>query len=287
MPGRQLGSASLEETVMSLSVSDLHQPEPGEARRVGVVRRPRKRLPGFTLIELLVVISIIALLIAILLPALSAAREAARQTQCASNQRQIILSTVTWAVDNNGSLPPFRLTSTTPYRVTMDAWAQMAMYRWEGGNRFVLNHGLLHEQDYFSEPGGFYCPSAKLDMLKYDRQPQPIGSEPYVGPNSPANFVQSSYMFNPLRSPPPNLAYVKFQELDDLGSGDLFTMDTPRFGSHTMGVDGNSHSMGWNRGDGDGSVRFINDAYLHDYLETNTHSNVTYRDFFNQVNENY
>lgn len=60
---------------------------------------------GFTLIELLVVISIIALLIALLLPALNEAKQQAYQVTCLSNLKQIGLSMVTYAQDNEGYYP--------------------------------------------------------------------------------------------------------------------------------------------------------------------------------------
>jgi prepilin-type N-terminal cleavage/methylation domain-containing protein/prepilin-type processing-associated H-X9-DG protein len=60
---------------------------------------------GFTLIELLVVIAIIAILAAILFPVFAKAREKARQTQCLSNQRQIVLALQMYAQDNSEMLP--------------------------------------------------------------------------------------------------------------------------------------------------------------------------------------
>ena len=68
--------------------------------------RHTSRHDAFTLIELLVVISIIALLIALLLPTLAQAREAANNVACASNQKQMILATLVYAEDHDGSLPP-------------------------------------------------------------------------------------------------------------------------------------------------------------------------------------
>jgi len=60
---------------------------------------------GFTLVELLVVVAIIALLIAILLPSLGRVRELATRAVCASNQRQIALTTLTYATEYRGRFP--------------------------------------------------------------------------------------------------------------------------------------------------------------------------------------
>lgn len=70
-------------------------------------RRTNARLRGggFTLIELLVVVAIIALLISILLPALNRARNSARDAVCASNLRQLGISTEYYLRDNDGRLP--------------------------------------------------------------------------------------------------------------------------------------------------------------------------------------
>lgn len=65
----------------------------------------RQRRFAFTLIELLVVISIIAVLIAILLPALANARDSARRILCVSNQRQLTVGVISYAVDNHGEAP--------------------------------------------------------------------------------------------------------------------------------------------------------------------------------------
>lgn len=58
---------------------------------------------AFTLIELLVVVAIIALLISMLLPSLQSGRDQARETVCASNMRQIMIVSTTYALESRDS----------------------------------------------------------------------------------------------------------------------------------------------------------------------------------------
>ncbi|MBI2928008.1 MAG: prepilin-type N-terminal cleavage/methylation domain-containing protein, partial [Verrucomicrobia bacterium] len=70
------------------------------------LRDRARRGRAFTLVELLVVIAVIAILAALLLPALARAKGAARAAICLNNKKQLALTWVLYAQDNEGRLVP-------------------------------------------------------------------------------------------------------------------------------------------------------------------------------------
>ncbi len=67
-------------------------------------RTRKHRRDGFTLIELLVVIAVIAVLMSILMPALQRAREQGKRAACLNNLKQLTLSWILYADDNDDKI---------------------------------------------------------------------------------------------------------------------------------------------------------------------------------------
>lgn len=76
-------------------------------------RKSRAKRTGFTLIELLVVVAIVAVLIALLMPVLAKVKDAANRIVCASNLRQLTVSSIRMATEDRGWWPDLHNTRWT------------------------------------------------------------------------------------------------------------------------------------------------------------------------------
>jgi competence protein ComGC len=112
---------------------------------------------AFTLVELLVVIAVLMVLLAILMPSLSRTREVARRAVCASNQHQVGLSLVAYAVENLRRLPNGNAT-TTP------TWGIDSTYRLASNQ--PLGVAIPYKLGHITKPHIFYCPSWTHPLLQ-------------------------------------------------------------------------------------------------------------------------
>jgi prepilin-type N-terminal cleavage/methylation domain-containing protein len=127
---------------------------------------------GFTLIELLVVIAIIATLAALLLPALASAKEKGLRTQCLNNQREILLATSLYTVDNDDYLPYPNWGNPTGIHGWLYSREAYAPY-------FVLTNGVLWR--YLTTPRVFFCPMDRTNDILFAARDQKLSSYGWNG----------------------------------------------------------------------------------------------------------
>lgn len=214
----------------------------------------RQSSRAFTLIELLTVLAIIALLLALLLPALAAAKERGRRVACMSNLRQIFSHLGAYGADFRGRVPLGNLTTCWANCMVSYKQQNYAMHMPYANPYATVLLGLLVRGKYARAPQIFFCPSARVDWLKYNTPTNPWFDYPgstvwTMGGYSCRpewDWVENNVVANDYLPP------ADLPRLSDL-SGEAILSDWEG-GSEAMAV---GHRNGLNVCYGNGSVRWV------------------------------
>jgi prepilin-type N-terminal cleavage/methylation domain-containing protein len=234
-----------------------------------------KKIKGFTLIELLVVIAIIALLLSIVIPALKKVKERGKAIVCLSNQRSVILGSITYSVSNNDYYPPsvFNILPSgaidmmQPFGYSFDI---RSFNSFEDGKRRPTGVGMLLGSGFEVEGKFYHCPALNtwaavnpysntacaghgMDLTVEQGAKtfwKGVGASQWNNPAADKYRIVTAYAY---RSGSWSLVHKKQMRSCDVRPDLIFYMDVvdPRFGIK------NCHKDGLNAVYADGSGRFL------------------------------
>lgn len=205
-------------------------------------------------------------------------RGAVQQITCASNLRQIVTASLTYALDYKGGLPERWRNEASPEGPNFNGWGDigsLGTQTWAWYNSYnydnhaaqhitTANIGRLVSLGYLS--GGWVVDGANTNVPWLWCPSTQSGATA-----SPANAV-SSYFYNPHLRAGPNGSATRFTKLSAFPRNRALVIDSiwwPDSITHTN----NSGSAGWNMGFTDGHVEFVESRELYQYIQSNWGTN--------------